>query len=89
MVKGRSLVVNLINELFPVHSGNQEKERIKALSRTCSSKNSMFILNFLAGFHLSQNSRLIFTYNKFIDNVIFPDVYGTVLNFRFENSFER
>lgn len=32
-------------------------------------------LNFLAGFHLSQNSRLIFTYNKSIDNVIFPDTY--------------
>lgn len=46
-------------------------------------------LNFLAGFHLSQKSRLIFTYNKSIDKIVFPDTYGIVLNFRFGNGFER
>lgn len=45
-------------------------------------------LNFLAGFHLSQNSRLIFTYNKSIDSVVLPDTYGVVLNYRFGKGFE-
>lgn len=45
-------------------------------------------LNFLAGFHLSANSRLIFTYNKSIDNVVLPDTYGVVFNYRFGKGFE-
>lgn len=45
-------------------------------------------LNFLAGFHLNSHSRLIFTYNKSLGNVVFPDSYGVVLNYRFGNGFE-
>ena len=45
-------------------------------------------LNFLAGFHLSTNSRLIFTYNKSIESVVLPDTYGVVFNYRFGKGFE-
>jgi type IX secretion system PorP/SprF family membrane protein len=45
-------------------------------------------LNFLAGFHLNSHSRLIFTYNKSLGNVVFPDSYGVVLNYRFGNGLE-
>lgn len=45
-------------------------------------------LNFLAGFHLSVNSRLIFTYNKSLESVVLPDTYGVVLNYRFGKGFE-
>jgi type IX secretion system PorP/SprF family membrane protein len=45
-------------------------------------------LNFLAGFHLSTNSRLIFTYNKSLESVVLPDTYGIVFNYRFGHGFE-
>jgi type IX secretion system PorP/SprF family membrane protein len=45
-------------------------------------------LNFLAGIHLNSNSRLIFTYNKSLGNVVLPDTYGVVLNYRFGKGFE-
>jgi type IX secretion system PorP/SprF family membrane protein len=45
-------------------------------------------LNFLAGFHLSDNFRVICTYNKTIDNVVIPDNFGIVLNYRFGRGFE-
>ncbi|WP_348799758.1 PorP/SprF family type IX secretion system membrane protein [Flavobacterium adhaerens] len=46
------------------------------------------IVNLLAGFHLSKNSRLIFTYNKSFESVVLPDSYGVVFNYRFGNGFE-
>ncbi|MBZ4044171.1 PorP/SprF family type IX secretion system membrane protein [Flavobacterium hibisci] len=45
-------------------------------------------LNFLAGFHLSANARLIFTYNKSLESVVLPDTYGVVFNYRFGKGFE-
>ncbi|WP_163398823.1 PorP/SprF family type IX secretion system membrane protein [Flavobacterium fluviatile] len=45
-------------------------------------------LNFLAGFHLSANSRLIFTYNKSLESIVLPDTYGVVFNYRFGTGFE-
>lgn len=45
-------------------------------------------LNFLAGFHLSDNFRIICTYNKSIDNVVIPDTFGLVLNYRLGKGFE-
>lgn len=45
-------------------------------------------LNFLAGFHLSDNFRVICTYNKSIDNVVIPDTFGLVLNYRLGKGFE-
>lgn len=44
-------------------------------------------LNFLAGFHLSDNFRVICTYNKSIDNVVIPDTFGLVLNYRAGKGF--
>ncbi|MDR7212056.1 type IX secretion system membrane protein PorP/SprF [Flavobacterium piscis] len=46
-------------------------------------------LNFLAGFHINSNSRIIFTYNKSLENVALPDTFGLVLNYRLGNGFER
>ncbi|WP_281234975.1 PorP/SprF family type IX secretion system membrane protein [Flavobacterium gelatinilyticum] len=43
--------------------------------------------NFLAGFHLSDNFRVICTYNKSIDNVVIPDTFGLVLNYRAGKGF--
>jgi type IX secretion system PorP/SprF family membrane protein len=45
-------------------------------------------LNVLAGFHISQNFRVICTYNKSFDNVVIPDTFGLVLNYRFGDGFE-
>lgn len=45
-------------------------------------------LNFLAGFHLSTNSRLLFTYNKSLESVVLPDTYGVVFNYHFGKGFE-
>lgn len=45
-------------------------------------------LNILAGFHVSQNFRIICTYNKSFDNVVIPDTFGLVLNYRFGDGFE-
>ncbi|WP_281310416.1 PorP/SprF family type IX secretion system membrane protein [Flavobacterium flavigenum] len=45
-------------------------------------------LNFLAGFHISDNFRVICTYNKAIDNVVIPDNFGLVLNYRLGKGFE-
>ncbi|TDW52831.1 type IX secretion system PorP/SprF family membrane protein [Flavobacterium sp. 270] len=45
-------------------------------------------INFLAGFHLSNNLRVICTYNKSLDNVVIPDTVGLVLNYRLGNGFE-
>lgn len=45
-------------------------------------------LNFLAGFHLSQNFRIICTYNKSFENVVIPDTFGLILNFRLGDGFE-
>ncbi|QSW90294.1 type IX secretion system membrane protein PorP/SprF [Flavobacterium endoglycinae] len=44
-------------------------------------------LNLLAGFHLSDNFRVICTYNKSIDNVVIPDTFGLVLNYRAGKGF--
>ncbi|PXY42856.1 hypothetical protein DMB65_02235 [Flavobacterium cheongpyeongense] len=45
-------------------------------------------LNFLAGFHLSDNFRVICTYNKSIENIVIPDNFGLVLNYRLGKGFE-
>lgn len=45
-------------------------------------------LNLLAGFHLSDNLRVICTYNKSFDNVVIPDTFGLVLNVRLGKGFE-
>ena len=45
-------------------------------------------INLLAGFHLSDNFRIICTYNKSIDNVVIPDNFGLVLNYRLGKGFE-
>lgn len=45
-------------------------------------------LNFLAGIHLNSNSRVIFTYNKSLGNIVLPDTFGVVLNYRFGKGFE-
>ncbi|WP_426484842.1 PorP/SprF family type IX secretion system membrane protein [Flavobacterium sp. 2] len=45
-------------------------------------------LNFLTGFHLNENFRIICTYNKSFENVVIPDTFGLVLNYRFGNGFE-
>lgn len=45
-------------------------------------------LNALAGFHVSQNFRIICTYNKSFDNVVIPDTFGLVLNYRFGEGFQ-
>ncbi|WP_276380995.1 type IX secretion system membrane protein PorP/SprF [Flavobacterium sp. H4147] len=44
-------------------------------------------LNLLAGFHLSDNFRVICTYNKSIGNVVIPDTFGLVLNYRAGKGF--
>ncbi|MRX69518.1 type IX secretion system membrane protein, PorP/SprF family [Flavobacterium resistens] len=45
-------------------------------------------LNLLAGFHLNENFRIICTYNKSFENVVIPDTFGLVLNYRFGDGFE-
>ncbi|SHH89810.1 PorP/SprF family type IX secretion system membrane protein [Flavobacterium defluvii] len=45
-------------------------------------------LNLLAGFHISDNFRVICTYNKSFDNVVIPDTFGLVLNVRLGKGFE-
>lgn len=44
-------------------------------------------INLLAGFHVGNNFRVIFTYNKSLDAVEIPDQYGIVLNYRFGEGF--
>jgi len=45
-------------------------------------------LNLLAGFHVNQKFRIICTYNKSFENVVIPDTFGLVLNYRFGDGFE-
>lgn len=45
-------------------------------------------INVLAGFHLSGNLRIICTYNKSFENVVIPDTFGLVLNYRMGDGFE-
>lgn len=45
-------------------------------------------INVLAGFHVSDHFRVICTYNKSFDNVVIPDTFGLVLNYRMGKGFE-
>lgn len=45
-------------------------------------------VNLLAGFHLSNHFKAIFTYNVSFDAVAIPNQYGLVLNYRFGKGFE-
>ncbi|PWB25187.1 PorP/SprF family type IX secretion system membrane protein [Flavobacterium sp. HTF] len=45
-------------------------------------------VNLLAGFYIKDNFKIICTYNKSFDNVVIPDTFGLVLNYRFGRGFE-
>lgn len=45
-------------------------------------------VNLLAGFYVSDKFKIICTYNKSFDNVVIPDTFGLVLNYRFGRGFE-